>query len=162
MTASLCVPAMSLPKDDSSSTAKGYEPQAKKQKIRADTLLADADRAEQYYIPNQPTRVPLNRISWHPDNRGGQEILPLHAQEIALDISTNLTSKRRYGSVKLVQVPENVVHVWLAANRKKAAINPLLANFEAMSPTGPYYATVKCTHTSSNAKNYAREGTEGS
>ena len=49
-------------------------------------------------------------------------------------------------SIKLVRVPANVADKWLAANRAKAALNPLLAKFEAMSPTGPYYAALNGTH----------------
>ena len=59
----------------------GDEPQKKKQK----TLPAEADRAEKHLAPNQPGRVQLNRITWHPQNRGGQGILPLHVHNVARD-----------------------------------------------------------------------------
>ncbi len=56
------------------------------------------------------------------------------------------TSKRRYGQVKLVQVPEEGREAGLKANKEKSRLNPLLANFEAMSHTGPLYAALGCTH----------------
>lgn len=120
----------------------GYEPESKKAKY----VGAEADRAEVYLSPNQPGRVQLSRCSWHHDNRGGQQILPPHAHDVAADICENRTSKRRYGAVKVVEVPDKEAEAWLAANRAKAKQNSLLANFEAMSQTGPYYAILKCNH----------------
>ena len=124
------------------STAAGDEPQKKKQKL----LLAEADRAEQYQITNQPGRVHLNRISWHHSNRGGQGILPLHVHNVAYDICTKGTSVRRYGHVRLVEVPEDVRQTWLSDNQKKAKLNPLMASVKAMSHTGTVYAALRCTH----------------
>ena len=104
-------------------------------------LLSGADRAEQYLAPKQPGRVHLSKISWYHDNRGGQGVLPFHVHDIAKGICTEGTSKRRYGTVRLVEVPEEAIASWLAANQKKAALNPFLADFKAMSHTGPLYAT---------------------
>ena len=154
MTASLCVPAMSSPSDDSSSTdsssTESYGPQANKhhepQKKKQKTLPAEADRAEKHLAPNQPGRVQLNRITWHPQNRGGQGILPIHVHDVAKDICTNGTSSRRYGQVRLVEVPERLMEVLLSANEKKAKQNPLLADFMAMSHTETVYAALRCTH----------------
>ena len=120
---------MASPTSDSSSTAKGYEPPAKKQK----SLLSGADRAEQYLAPKQPGRVHLSKISWYHDNRGGQGVLPFHVHDIAKGICTEGTSKRRYGQVRLVEVPEAAMTSWLSANHRKTALNPLLANFQALS-----------------------------
>ena len=133
---------MRSPTDDSSSNANGYEPQAKKQTL----LISEVDRAEQYLAPNQPGRVHLSKISWYHDNRGGQGILPFHVHDIAYDICMRGTSKRRYGQVRLVEVPEKVIASLLSANHRKTTLNPLLANFQAMSHTGPVYATLCCTH----------------
>ena len=133
---------MSSSKAASSSTAKGYEPQAKKQKL----LLSEADRAEQHLAPNQPGRVQLNKISWHHNNRERQGIMPFHAQDVAYDICTRGTSKRRYGVVRLVEVPENVTKSWLAGIETKHRMNSLLSNFRAMSHNGQMYATLRCTH----------------
>ena len=133
---------MSSGKKASPSTATGKEPQSKKAK----TLLHDGNRASKYSVVNQPGRVPLNKMSWHSLNRGGQQILPFHAHVIAKDICKNGTSARRYVSVALVEVPEAHRESWLAANQKKATLNPLLADFAAMSHTGPLYACLKCTH----------------
>ena len=109
-------------------------------------MKVDADRADGFIIANQPGRVRLERISWYHDNRGTQGVLPMHAHDIALDISKNGTSRRRYGTVRLIEVPEKFSEGWLKENRKKAASNPLLANFAAMSHRGPYYAALGCTH----------------
>ena len=155
MTASLCVPAMSSPNDDSSSTdsssTESYGPQANKhhepQKKKQKTLPAEADRAEKYLATNLPGRVPLSQISWHPANRGGQGILPLHVHNVARDTCTNGRGNRRYGQVKLVEVPENVRTSWLSANLiAETTRNPRVANFLAMSHTGWVYATLSCTH----------------
>ena len=70
----------------------------------------------------------------------------MHAHDIALSISRNGTSRRRYKAVRLIEVPEGLVTWVLSENNKTTASNPLLSNFEAMSHTGPLYATVGCTH----------------
>ena len=72
--------------------------------------------------------------------------MPFHVHDVALDICSKGTSKRRYGQVRLVEVPETVMKSWLSAIQKKARMNPFLANFQAMSHTGPLYATLNCTH----------------
>ena len=56
------------------------------------------------------------------------------------------TSSRRYGQVRLVEVPENEKQALLAGNRKKAKQNPFLADFRYISTAGPLYATLRCTH----------------
>ena len=98
-------------------------------------------------ITNQPKRVPLNMISLRPANRGGQGILPIHVHNVARDTCTNGRGNRRYGQVKLVEVPENVRTSWLSANLiADTTRNPRVANFLAMSDTGWVYATLSCTH----------------
>ena len=72
--------------------------------------------------------------------------MPIHAQEVARGICLMGTSRRRYGSVRLVEVPEAAKAEWLAAIRTKVAMNPLLAQQPAISHTGPLYATLTCTH----------------
>ena len=109
-------------------------------------MLADADRAETHRLPNQPGRVQLHQISWYPKNRGGQGVMPMHMHDVAYSVVTHGTSKRRYDRVLLVEVPANVVETWLDNNRKKSRLNPLLANFDAMGKTGPFYAPLGCTH----------------
>ena len=99
-----------------------------------------------YVLSNQPVKMPLNKISWHPDNRGGQGIMPFHVHDGALDICTRGTSKRRYNQVRMVEVPKHIMKKWLFDNEKKAEMNPLLASFQAMSHTRPVYATLVRTH----------------
>ena len=109
-------------------------------------LLTDADRADTYLVTHQPGRVKLTKMSWLHENRGGHGILPFHVHDIAYSICTEGTSVRRYVVVRLVEVPESAREMWLAGNKRKASLNPLLANFEAMSHTGQLYACLKCTH----------------
>ena len=72
--------------------------------------------------------------------------MPFHAQDVAVDICMKGTSKRRYGCVRLVEVPESSTKSWLSAIQKKIKMDPFLATFQAMSHTGPLYATLNCTH----------------
>ena len=126
----------------SDSTFDGYQPPHKKRKL----LHSEADRGEQYKLPIQPGRVPLQKICWHPQNRGGQGIMPLHVHDVALNIRQTGTSKRRYGEVLLVQVPEKAKKSWLEGIRRKVAMSPLLSRSQAISHTEPSYATLTCTH----------------
>ena len=121
------------------------EPPAKKTK-KQKALLQDADRAEKYLDPIQPGRVHIGQINYHEYNRGGQGIMPMHAQDVALGICKSGTSKRRYKSVRLVVVPEAAVKTWLSAIQKKIKRSSLLAKFQAPSHAGPLYATLNCTH----------------
>ena len=86
------------------------------------------------------SRYPLGRIGLQ------RWIMQLHANDIARDISMFGTTKRRYGKVLLVEVPESVQQEWLLANEQKAKMNPMLSNFENMICTGTMYATLRCTH----------------
>ena len=72
--------------------------------------------------------------------------MPMHAQDIARHISIHGTSKKQYGKVLLVEVPESAKKEWLETNQKKAKMNPMLSNFENMICTGTMYATLRCTH----------------
>ena len=74
---------MSLSKDTSFSNGKGYEPPQKKPKV---IMIPEVDRAEIYLSPAQPGRVHPSKIYWRLANRGGQEIMPLHAQDVAVDM----------------------------------------------------------------------------
>ena len=56
--------AMSVAIVVSNSTSPGYQPPQKKPKL----LHHEADGGEQYKLPTQPGRVPLNKIRWHPQN----------------------------------------------------------------------------------------------
>ena len=72
--------------------------------------------------------------------------MPFHVHDVAYDICTKGTSKRRYGQVRLVEVPENFMKSWLSVNQREATMNPFLANFQAMSHTETVYAALRCTH----------------
>ena len=126
---------------DGESENDGYEPQAKKRKL----FLSDATRAETYLV--MTGRVHLSMISWmRPLHRGARDIMPEHVHEIAAKICTIGTSQRLYAPVKLVEVPERFRARWASANQMKAATNPLLANFQAVSHTEPMYATLRGSH----------------
>ena len=118
-------PAMSLSKNASASskcasvaTKKGHEAPSKQQKL----LLAEAYRTEQFFASNLPERVRVHKKTTHNRNRGGENVLPMHAHDVCTTICTNGTSKRRYGKVRLVQVPDAARESWPAANmnRQKA------------------------------------------
>ena len=83
----------------SSSPAYGNEPPTKKMKLlvteadRADvyappakkmtSMVTEADREYVYLATAQPGRVPLHKISWHHETRGGHGIDPFHVHGIA-------------------------------------------------------------------------------
>ena len=143
MTSTKTKPTPTSSKSSTATTVKGYEPQPKKQKV----LLAEANRSEQYLLTDQPGRVELHFIGWHQRNRGGQGLLPLHVHDIAENVCTKGTSKRRYGQVRLVEVPDDIRQTWLDANSHKAKRNPWLPEFLAMSHNGvSVYACINCSH----------------
>ena len=96
---------------------RGYEPQFKKRKM----LPQADDRGEQYPIANQPGRVMLCKIIRYYVIEGH------HAHNRADDICTNgtgWTCRRRYQTVRLVEVPEYALEQLLAEHREEAAMNP--------------------------------------
>ena len=109
-------------------------------------MLSEANRSEKYLIPNQPGRVFVGKIGWQVRNRGGARYTAFATHDIAKNIATIGTSKRRYGKVRLVVVPQKAMKKWLTINANKARLNPLLPEFKAMSHSGPVYATLTCTH----------------
>ena len=100
-----------------STLTSGSEPPRKK--ARGGVLMTEADRAQNFLATSQPGRVHPSEIGFVTWNRGGQGIMPPHCHEIALDISKNGTSERRYNAVKLVEVPQGELATWLVANKKK-------------------------------------------
>ena len=126
-----------------SSAGSGDEPQNnKRQKMQS----VQADNADKYLLTKCPERVALDRIKWHPINRGHSEIMPMHVHEVAEDIVMNGTSLRRYGSVTLVEVPETKQNEWLEHIKKKTNVNTLLPSMVRFSSTGPYYACLDHSH----------------
>ena len=123
------------------SSGSGYALQQKKQRM----LEVDAEKADSYLVEEQPGRVPLDCIKWHPMNRGGR-IMPMHVHMVAEEIVTNGTSLRRYSPVKLVEVPEDEEKNWLKLIKHKTSLNTLLPTMARFSPTGPYYATLDHSH----------------
>ena len=102
------------------------EPQCKQMK----GLVVEADRAQRYISKTQPGRVSILKLGFHPQNRGGQGILPRHCHTIAMDICTSCTSSRRYGTVLLVEVPKHVREEWLSAQVRKWKCNFWLARVD--------------------------------
>ena len=125
------------------SSGSGYQPPPKK---KSRTLNCEANRGESYKSSTQPGRVPLSQISWHPSNRGGQGILPMHAHVVAKSICAQGTSIRRYNSVRLVEVPEAEKDAWLKGVERKINLNSQLSRFQAISHSGRMYATLTCSH----------------
>ena len=116
----------------------GYAPQHKKSKMMA----VQADKADSYLLKKQPGRLHLGCMKWHSIHRGHSGIMPMHVHVVAHEIVTMGTSLRRYGSVKLVEVPEGVVENWLKLIKHKTSLNTLLPTMVRFSPTGPYYANL--------------------
>ena len=101
------------PRTEIAAMSSQAERQAKK-KAKVKTMMEEADRAQTYILParEQPGRVPLRKIGFHPRNRGGQDILPMHVHSVALDVCTNGASKRRYNNVFLFVGPEKELGAW--------------------------------------------------
>ena len=121
-----------------SPSTRGYEPTPKKHK----SLILQADQAQDYHEIVQPGRVPIHEIGFLLMNRGGQRIMPLHVHDVASDVVSNGTSRRRYDVVRLVKVPDQEKDKWLCANIQKARQNSLLA---PCKPADLKYACLKCT-----------------
>ena len=134
----------------------GYRPQETDAGRAEKPQETDAGRAEKdrkltlaaavhecFIHPNQPDRVKLEQISWH-KRLCSPTTLQYHAQDIAAAIVTQGTSNPRFQHVKLVEMPEHRVKYWLAENKMLADLAgiPKMADFEAMSHTGPYYASL--------------------
>ena len=119
------------------SQSQGCEPTSKRQKV------AKVGH-KHFLLSNQPCRVPLGQVGFHPDNRGGQGIVPLHTHKIASDICLNGLSTRRSPPVALVVVPEKERAAWQSANRKKEENNPLLPH--CSSNEEMVYASFTGTH----------------
>ena len=84
-------------------------------------------------------------------NRADKGILQFHCHEVALYITEHGTSKRRYGQVRLVEVPEYARSQVLGENRERADLTPLLSNFDAVCHNGYIankwlYCCLSCTH----------------
>ena len=116
-----------------------------KKKAKVITMREAADRARTYILPagEQPGRVPLSKIGFHPRNRGGQGILPHHVHSIALDLCTNGTSRRRYDTVPLTVVPEKEVEAWRQEQQFKSSQHALLPKY---GDAKMLYATLRGTH----------------
>ena len=125
------------------SSGSGHQPPPIK---KSKTLNDEANRGESYKSSTQPGRVSLSQISWHPSNRGGQGILPMHAHVVAKSICDQGTSIRRYNSVRLVEVPEAEKDAWLKGVQRKINLNSQLSRFQAISHSGRMYATLTCSH----------------
>ena len=125
------------------SSASGYQAPPNK---RTKSLHCQANREEGYKTRTQPGRVPLSQISWPPSNRGGQGIVPLHADVVAKNICDQGTSIRRYMYVRLVEVPERQKEAWLKGIQRKLNQNWALSTFQAISHSGKLYATFSCSH----------------
>ena len=65
----------------------------------------EVDPVTKYLKPGGPFRMDVDRIGFHPDNRGGAGLYPSHAHGVAHDGTDNGVSLRRYKSVEVVKVP---------------------------------------------------------
>ena len=88
-------------------------------------LVNHADPAQQYRVSEHPARIQLEKLGFHPQNRGGQGMIPHHAHQVAYNIMDKGTIIRRYNFVRAVIVPAKEREKWLTANRNKFDQEPL-------------------------------------
>ena len=89
---------------------RGSQPTNRK---RSSSSLEDpVDRCLKYRKAGGNYRMPLDRLGFHPDNRGKAGVYPMHAHQVAHDGSSNGVSLRRYKAVEVVKVPEDML-AWI-------------------------------------------------
>ena len=100
--------------------------------VKRALLVSPSVRAEKYRKSDQPSRVPLKHVGFNPKNRGGQGLIAsfLH-NPLGPDIIKNGTSINRYAPVLLVEVPQDVLQAWRAANKHKCDTDPLMPMYSA-------------------------------
>ena len=76
---------------------------------RSRNLKDSGDRAAKYRKPGGNFRLDLERLGFHPDNRGGLGVSAKHAHEVAWDGTDNGVSLRRYKEVEVVEVPRDLL-----------------------------------------------------
>ena len=74
-------------------------------------------------------RIPLEKIGFWPENRGGMGLSSYHVHEVALDCMQNTTKITRYNFVDLIEIPDNLKNEILAANRRECETDPLMPRF---------------------------------
>ena len=128
-------------------------PQPTGTKRKAESLADSGDRAANYRKPGGNCRFDLERLAFHPDNRGGLGCSAWHAHEVAWDGTDNGVSLRRYKEVEIVEIPPEFLQGIKDANRRKCEEDPLMPKFSE-SVT---HVTLGGTHFTTAAK-LAKEG----
>ena len=70
-------------------------------------LEDDGDRAAKYRSAAGSFRMPLERLGFYPDNRGGMGCSGYHVHEVAWDGTANKVKLRRYREVEIAAIPKN-------------------------------------------------------
>jgi hypothetical protein len=109
--------------------------------LRPRELEDDSDRAQKKRKPGL-CRIPLDRIGYWPNNRGGLGVSNYHVHEVAHDCLANKTKLQRYSHVDLIEIPAELLQHVREVNRVGAANDALAAAF---SPTMEYVCASK-TH----------------
>ena len=81
--------------------------------------LEDAgDRAQKHRKPGL-VRIPLEKIGFWPNNRGGLGVCSHHIHEVAWDCTANKTKLQRYQHVDLIEIPQDQLQHVRDANRER-------------------------------------------
>ena len=115
--------------------------------------LEDAGDRAQKRRKQGMVRIPLDKIGFWPDNRGGLGMSSHHLHEVAWDCKANKTKLQRYGYVDLVEIPAGCLQQVLDANRQRCAKDALMPN----APRDLQYVCVSKTHFV-HAQKLARDG----
>ena len=76
-------------------------------------------------------RIPLDKIGFCPDNRGGLGISPYHAHEVAWDCLSNKTRISRYVHVDVVEIPEADLQRVRDTNKRKSESEPFMPRYSS-------------------------------
>ena len=65
-------------------------------------------------------RMHVDRMGFFNQNRGGMGVVPYHDHEVAEDFVKHKISQIRYGSIRVVKLPESELPFFRAYNKKNA------------------------------------------
>ena len=105
-------------------------------------MLEDAsDRAQKQRKPGN-TRIPLDKIGFRPDNRGGAGCSSHHVHEVARDLKANKTELARYDHVDPAEIPSDALQQIRDINRERCQGDALTPRFSS----GTQYVCASKTH----------------
>ena len=92
-------------------------------------MLEDASDRAQKHRKAGNMRIPLDKIGFWPDNRGGVGCSSHHVHEVAWDCKANKTKLTRYEHVDLVEIPSNALQEIRDINRERCQSDALMPRF---------------------------------